>query len=307
VGAAEGPRRPGQLTPTMTRYLITGAAGMLGRDLQRALAGRDVTALTRADLDVTDRDAVFAAVADHDVVINASAYTKVDDAETHEEEAYAINGTGPENLALAAKAAGAKLVTVSTDYVFDGNGSSPYAEDAPRDPINAYGRTKAAGEELALAAHPDGTYIVRTAWLYGAGGPNFPKTMVKLAASHETLSVVDDQRGQPTWTGDLAERIVAMLDADAPAGIYHGTNSGEATWYEFARAAFSEAGLNPDRVTPTDSSTFVRPAPRPSYSVLGHSAWQSAGLPPMRAWNEALADAARNGVLEQHDNPESGR
>jgi dTDP-4-dehydrorhamnose reductase len=291
----------------MTRYLITGAAGMLGQDLQKALAAREVTALRRADLDVTDRDAVFAAVASHDVVINAAAYTKVDDAETHEQEAYAINGTGTENLALAAKAAGAKFVTVSTDYVFDGNGSSPYPEDAPRDPINAYGRTKAAGEELALAAHPDGTYVVRTAWLYGAGGSNFPKTMVRLAASHETVSVVDDQRGQPTWSGDLAERIVALLDSDAPAGIYHGTNSGEATWFEFARAAFSEAGLNPDRVTPTDSSTFLRPAPRPSYSVLGHSAWEAAGLPPMRAWNEALADAARNGVLEQHDNPESGR
>ncbi|MFF1571785.1 dTDP-4-dehydrorhamnose reductase [Leifsonia sp. NPDC058292] len=291
----------------MTRYLITGAAGMLGQDLQRALHGREVTALRRADLDVTDRDAVLAAVAGHDVVINASAYTKVDDSETHEDEAYAVNATGTQNLAVAAQQHGAKLVTISTDYVFDGVGTEPYPENAPRDPINAYGRTKAAGEELALEAHPDGTYIVRTAWLYGADGPNFAKTMVKLAGSHETVSVVDDQRGQPTWTGDLAGRIVAMLDADAPAGVYHGTNSGEATWYEFAKAVFSEAGLNPDRVTPTDSTKFVRPAPRPSYSVLGHSAWQAAGLPPMRDWKQALADAARHGVLEQHDNPESRR
>ena len=291
----------------MTRFLITGAAGMLGQDLQKVLAGREVSALRRSDLDVTDRDAVFAAVAGHDVVINAAAYTKVDDAEAHEDEAYAINAIGTENLALAAKKHGARLVTVSTDYVFDGEGTSPYEENAPRDPINAYGRTKAAGEELAFAAHPDGTYVVRTAWLYGAGGPNFATTMLRLAASHDTLTVVDDQRGQPTWTGDLAERIVAMVDSNAPAGIYHGTNSGEATWFDFARAVFSQAGLDPDRVAPTDSAQFVRPAARPTYSVLGHAAWHSAGLPPMRAWTEALADAARHGVLEQHDNPESGR
>jgi dTDP-4-dehydrorhamnose reductase len=283
----------------VTRYLITGAAGMLGADLQRALAGREVTALSRADLDVTDLDAVRAAVRGHDAIINAAAYTKVDDAETNEELAYAVNATGTQNLAIAAAEAKAKLVTVSTDYVFRGDGTSPYEENAQRDPINAYGRTKAAGEELALAAHPDGTYIVRTAWLYGADGPNFAKTMVRLAGSHETLSVVADQLGQPTWSGDLAERIVALLDSDAPAGIYHGTNSGEATWFEFAKAVFSEAGLNPDRVTPTDSAQFVRPAPRPSYSVLGHSAWQAAGLSPMRDWKEALADASRHGVLEE--------
>lgn len=290
----------------MTRYLIAGAAGQLGQDLRRALAGRDVTALSRNDLDVTDRDAVLAAASGHDVVINASAYTKVDDAETHEDDAFAINAIGTENLAIAAAQNGAKFVTVSTDYVFDGFATEPYAEDTARDPINAYGRTKAAGEELALAAHPEGTYVVRTAWLYGAGGANFAKTMMKLAASHETVSVVSDQIGQPTWTGDLARQIVALLDADAPAGVYHGTNAGRASWFEFAKAVFSEAGLNPDRVTPTDSSTFVRPAPRPAFSVLGHEAWRRAGLEPMRAWEEALADAARHGVLEQNDNPQGG-
>lgn len=277
---------------------------MLGQDLRAALAGREVTALARAELDITDREAVRAAVRGHDVVLNAAAYTKVDDAETHEDDAYAINALGVENLAIAAAEAGARLVTVSTDYVFDGHATEPYAEDTPRDPINAYGRSKAAGEELALAAHPDGTYIVRTAWLYGAGGPNFAKTMLRLAASHETVSVVDDQLGQPTWTGDLARQLVLLLDSDAPAGVYHGTNAGQASWYDFARAVFSQAGLDPDRVAPTDSATFVRPAPRPSYSVLGHAAWSAAGLEPMRAWEEALADAARHGVLEQHDEPQ---
>ncbi|MFP3464420.1 dTDP-4-dehydrorhamnose reductase [Leifsonia sp. SIMBA_070] len=281
----------------MARYLIAGAAGQLGQDLRKALSGREVTALSRAELDVTDRDAVIAAVSGHDVVINASAYTKVDDAETHEDDAFAINALGTGNLAVAAAQHGARFVTVSTDYVFDGHATSPYAEDTPRDPINAYGRTKAAGEELAIAAHPDGTFVVRTAWLYGAGGANFAKTMVKLAASHETVSVVDDQLGQPTWTGDLATQIVALLDADAPAGVYHGTNSGQASWFEFARAVFAEAGLDPERVKPTDSSTFVRPAPRPSYSVLGHAAWSRAGLAPMRPWRDALAEATREGLF----------
>ncbi|MGO4299187.1 dTDP-4-dehydrorhamnose reductase [Leifsonia sp. RAF41] len=283
----------------MTRYLIAGAAGMLGQDLQKALAGREVTALSRADLDVTDRDAVLAAVAGHDVVLNASAYTKVDDAETHEDDAYAINALGTENLAIAAARNGARFMTVSTDYVFDGQATEPYAEDTVRDPLNAYGRTKAAGEELALAAHPDGTFVVRTAWLYGAGGPNFAKTMVKLAGSHETVSVVDDQLGQPTWTGDLAAQIVALLDGDAPAGIYHGTNSGQASWYDFARAVFASAGLDPDRVKPTDSASFVRPAPRPSYSVLGHDAWSRAGLAPLRPWEDALAAATAAGLFAE--------
>ncbi|MDQ0574679.1 dTDP-4-dehydrorhamnose reductase [Agromyces albus] len=279
------------------RYLITGASGMLGRDLQSTLEGREVTALGRADLDVTDAAAVLAAVRGHDVVINCAAYTKVDDAETHEADAYAVNATGAGNLAEAAAAVGAKIVQVSTDYVFDGHATVPYAEVTPRAPISAYGRTKAAGEELVLERNPDGAYVVRTAWLYGAHGPNFAKTMLAIAASRDTWSVVDDQLGQPTWTADLAAHIVALLDADAPAGIYHGTNSGAATWFEFARAVLEESGLDPERITPTDSSAFVRPAPRPSYSVLGHEAWAAAGLSEMRPWREALADAVRHGAL----------
>ncbi|WP_353828584.1 dTDP-4-dehydrorhamnose reductase [Agromyces sp. SYSU T0242] len=279
------------------RVLLTGANGMLGRDLRAALAGRDVTALARADLDVTDAVAVESAVAGHDVVLNCAAYTRVDDAETNESLAYSVNATGVELLARACAAHGARLVTVSTDYVFDGAASSPYAEDRPRDPLNAYGRTKAAGEELAIAAHPDGTYVVRTAWLYGAHGPNFAQTMLNLAKSKDTWSVVDDQLGQPTWTADLATQIVRLVDSAAPAGIYHGTNAGQATWFEFARAVLEEAGLDPERITPTDSSSFVRPAPRPSYSVLGHDAWRTAGIPEMRQWREALAAAVAAGAL----------
>ncbi|TFD36825.1 NAD(P)-dependent oxidoreductase [Cryobacterium sp. TMT1-19] len=180
----------------MTRYLITGAAGMLGRDLQAALAGRDVTAFDRTELDITDRAAVLAQVVGYDVIINAAAYTQVDDAETNEDAAYAINATGPHNLALAASATGAKLVQISTDYVFDGSATEPYAEDTEINPISAYGRTKAAGEALVLQEHPSGSYIVRTAWLYGAHGPNFPKTMLKLAATRDTSLARGSGRGE---------------------------------------------------------------------------------------------------------------
>ena len=279
------------------RYLIAGASGMLGADLQEVLAGRDVTALTRADLDVTDADDVGIAVEGHDVVINASAYTKVDDAESYEEDARKVNADGAENLAIAAAVNGARFVQISTDYVFDGSAASPYEEDHPHAPVSAYGRTKSEGERRAQRANPDGTIIVRTAWLYGEHGPNFAKTMLKLAALKETWAVVDDQVGQPTWTRDLAERVVDLLDANAPAGVYHGTNSGQVTWYGFARAVLEEAGLDADRITPTDSASFTRPAPRPAYSVLAHDGWAAAGLPPMRHWREALADASRHGVL----------
>ena len=278
------------------RYLITGGHGMLGRDLTRALAGRDVVALSREDLDVTDAAAVASAVVDTDVVINAAAYTRVDDAEVDEESATAVNAYGAGLLAAAAAAAGARFVQVSTDYVFDGTATTPYAEDAPRHPLGAYGRSKAAGEVAVLAAHPD-AHIVRTAWLYGEHGPNFARTMLTLAANRATVSVVDDQRGQPTWTGDLAAQLVALLDADAPAGIYHATSTGETTWFGFARAIFETAGLDPERVLPTDSSQFVRPAPRPAYSVLGHDAWTRIGLSAPRDWRAGLAAAVADGAL----------
>ncbi|QNE44792.1 dTDP-4-dehydrorhamnose reductase [Frigoribacterium sp. NBH87] len=284
-------------TPQHAKYLVTGARGMLGSDLVEALFGRDVTLLGRSELDVTDRDAVFAAVEGHDVVVNAAAWTAVDAAETDEEAALAVNGTAVGLLGEATAASGAKLVTVSTDYVFAGDATTPYAEDAPYAPLNAYGRTKAAGERAALSANPAGTYVVRTAWLYGRHGTNFPRTMLGLAASRDTFSVVADQVGQPTWTLDLARQIVALVDADAPAGVYHGTASGRASWFDFAQETLRLAGLDPERVLPTDSSTFVRPAPRPAFSVLGHDAWRRAGLEPMRDWRQALAEASASGVL----------
>jgi len=279
------------------RYLITGAGGMLGRDLQAALADRAVTALTRLELDITDPRACADAVAGHDVVLNAAAYTAVDAAESHEQEATLINATGAENLARATAAAGAVLVQYSTDYVFAGDDAGPYPEDAPLAPVSAYGRSKAEGERRARAAHPEGTIVLRTAWLYGEHGPNFVRTMMRLFAEHGTLTVVDDQHGQPTWTRDLAEQTVRMLDAGARSGTLHGTNAGATTWHGFARAIVENLGGDPATVVPTDSAQFARPARRPANSVLAHDGWARLGLAPMRPWRAALDDAMAEGVF----------
>ena len=280
-------------------WLITGAGGMLGKDLLARLAADGVPSvgLTRGDLDITDPEAVHGAVAEHqpDVVVNCAAWTAVDDAETQEAEALRINGDGPRHLAAACAKTGARLLQVSTDYVFAGDGAAPYAEDDPTAPRSAYGRTKLAGEQAVLTALPDAGHVVRTAWLYGAGGGNFVRTMIKLEGVKDTLDVVDDQRGQPTWTVDLADRLVRLgrsaLAGTAPAGIYHGTSGGETTWFGLTREIFRLLGADPERVRPTTSAAYVRPAPRPAYSVLGHDRWAAAGIEPIRDWREALHEA----------------
>jgi dTDP-4-dehydrorhamnose reductase len=162
--------------------------------------------------------------------------------------------------------------------------------------VGAYGRTKAAGEELILEVYPEGSAIVRTAWLYGQHGPNFVSTMLRLAAERETLTVVNDQQGQPTWTMDLARKIIELIDFGTPSGIFHATSSGATTWFDFAREIFTLSGLDPQRVQPTDSASFVRPAPRPAYSVLGHEGWDTVGLAPIRDWRVALTEALESGV-----------
>ncbi|MGV8884452.1 MAG: dTDP-4-dehydrorhamnose reductase [Microbacteriaceae bacterium] len=281
----------------MTRYLVTGAAGMLGSDVVAALAGRDVTALTHTDLDITDAAAVADAVEGFDVVINTAAYTRVDDAETDVDAAEALNAIAVGYLATAAARHSATLVQFSTDYVFDGEGTSPYGEYDAIGPRSVYGRTKAHGERLALEANGDRTHIIRTAWLYGAHGGNFARTMLRLAGERDTLTVVNDQIGQPTWTADLAQQTVALVDSGMAEGIWHGTNAGQASWFDFARAIFENAGLDPERIQPTDSSQFERPAPRPAYSVLGHDGWADAGLEPLRDWRHALTAAFASGAL----------
>jgi dTDP-4-dehydrorhamnose reductase len=263
---------------------------MLGRDVLDTLAGRDVTALDRAALDIADPAAASAAIDGYDVVVNCAAWTAVDDAETQEAAAFAVNAGGAANLARACAASGAWLVQVSTDYVFSGDATSAYAEDAPTAPRSAYGRTKLAGEWAVRAELPDRSWVLRTAWLYGHHGPNFVSTMRRLMVERETLDVVDDQHGQPTWTRDLAERIAALADVAAPAGIYHATSSGTTTWCGLARRVFELSGADPERVYATTTDRFPRPAPRPAWSVLGHERWAMAGLAPMRFWDDALSE-----------------
>jgi dTDP-4-dehydrorhamnose reductase len=287
----------------VARWLVTGAKGQLGLDVQVALAlagvdDKSVTALARTDLDVTDAEAVRDAVRGHDVVVNCAAFTRVDDAESHEAQAFAVNAIGAANVSAACRETGAKLVHVSTDYVFAGDADEPYAEDAPLAPRSAYGRTKAAGE-WAVQAHCPQSWILRTAWLYGGGGPNFVKTMARLSGERETVSVVDDQRGQPTWTMDVAEAILRLVSEAAPYGVWHATSQGETTWYGFTRAIFSGLGLDPERVLPTTTDQFPRPAPRPAYSVLGHDAWRMARIAPLPHWEESLSKALPDVAAEQ--------
>jgi dTDP-4-dehydrorhamnose reductase len=284
-------------TPVV-RLFITGSYGQLGTDLQRVASERGdviVAAVDVDQLDITNLAAVRDALAEHpaDVLLNAAAFTAVDRAEVVEDTAYAVNAVGPENLAKACAAAGAKLVHVSTDYVFAGDrvGGPPYDVTDEPDPRSAYGRTKLAGERLVRAAHPDGSWVVRTAWVYGGTGANFVKTMVRLEREHPTVSVVDDQRGSPTWSLHLARGLLELSGSGAAPGVYHLTGGGDTTWCGFTRAIFSELGADPARVLPTTTDAFPRPAPRPAYSVLSPRAWEQAGLTPLPHWRDALAEA----------------
>ena len=267
------------------RWLVTGANGMLGHDLVPLLTtrGHDVTGVDRGELDITDPAATRDAASGYDVVVNVAAYTAVDAAETDEGTAFTVNAVGPALLARAAHAAGARMVQISTDYVFDGHADEPYAETAPIAPRSAYGRTKAAGEWAVRAEAPD-HLIVRTAWLYGAHGSCFPRTIARVAAEKGGLDVIADQVGQPTWTVDLADLVERLVTTGAPSGAYHGTSSGQTSWHGFAQAAVAAAGMDPAVVRETTSDVYVRPAPRPSYSVLGHDALVAAGVEPIGDW-----------------------
>ncbi|WP_239310771.1 dTDP-4-dehydrorhamnose reductase [Frankia sp. Cj3] len=283
--------------------MVTGAGGQLGADLCRLLeADERVQAwagLTRGELDITDAARVRAVVADQArpakvqgglVVINAAAWTDVDGAEADEAGAYAANAAAPARLAVACAEAGATMMHISTDYVFDGMADKPYETHDPVAPRSAYGRTKLAGEQAVLELCP-AAYVVRTAWVYGASGRNFVRTIAKLARERDTLAVVDDQRGSPTWTVDLAAGLIELAASGARPGIYHCTGGGDTTWYGLARAVVSELGLDPAKVRPTTTGAFPRPAPRPSYSVLSSRSWTDAGLTPPRPWRVALAAA----------------
>jgi dTDP-4-dehydrorhamnose reductase len=281
-----------------TAWLVTGARGQLGGDLLAVLArrpGDPVTALGRAELDLTDERQVRDVVRDwldgvrgaRPVVLNAAAYTAVDAAESDEETALLVNGRAPGWLAEELAGRG-RLVHVSTDYVFDGEATEPYPVDAPVAPRSAYGRTKAAGERAVAAAGGDAT-VVRTAWVYGAHGGNFVRTMAGRALDGAPVSVVDDQVGSPTWAADLATGLVALgARPGLVPPVLHRTDAGAVSWYGLARAVYEEVGADPALVTPTTTEAFPRPAPRPAWSVLDGSAWLAAGLPAPRPWRTAL-------------------
>ena len=273
-------------------WLVLGGNGQLGKALSLVLSERriDFRACGSNDLDIRSEQKCSSYIGElrPSVVINAAAWTDVDGAESDPDGAHAVNAVGALNLAVAAKAVDAVFGQVSTDYVFSGDSSRPWQEDDLRAPVSVYGTTKAAGEVAVLGAYAEGSYIFRTAWLYSPWGKNFAKTMTRLALSGDReVRVVNDQVGQPTSALDLANQIVNSVIAKLPFGIYHATNSGQGSWFDFAREVFELSGASVSRVVAVSSSEFVRPAKRPAYSVLGHDRWKE--IAPMSDWRIALS------------------
>lgn len=267
------------------KILVTGAAGQLGLELADTLPGRghEVTALAREELDIADHESVERALDEHspDLVVNAAAYTNVDGCETDLETAYAVNAEGPRNLAQSCERRGSELLHVSTNYVFGGKDDRPYEPFDPPNPISAYGRTKLAGEECVMRL-TDRWYVVRSAGVYGRGH-NFVRTMLRVARERDLLKVKEDEYISPTYARDLAEGIADVIDAGR-YGLYHVTNAGSCSWYEFAREIFELAGVEIE-VVPVPGSEYPLPAARPANGVLS-----TLGGPELRHWREALAE-----------------
>lgn len=272
------------------KVVVTGAKGQLGMDVMSMLQKQgkyQAFGFGRQELDITNLKQVQETMEqiNPDIIIHAAAFTNVDLAEVEQDLAYQINGIGTKNIAVAASKQKSKLVYISTDYVFNGNSTQPYNEFDSPEPIGVYGKTKLAGEEFVRAIH-DQFFIVRTSWIYGEHRHNFVKKMLSLAQEKKQISVVDDQIGSPTYTIDLINSILDLIDTDK-YGIYHISNSGGCSWYEFAKAIFEEANLSVD-LKPCKTKEFPRPAKRPTYSVLHHYSLKTNGFPPMRDWREAL-------------------
>jgi dTDP-4-dehydrorhamnose reductase len=271
--------------------LVTGANGQLGADVVRLLSkkGHHVIGLGRTQLDITDGDMCNTVIDEvkPDVIIHCAAYTAVDNAETDQDQTYLVNAIGTGNLSAAAERIRSKLCYISTDYVFDGTASSPYYEYDNTNPQTVYGKSKRAGEQLVQSLCSR-WFIVRTSWVYGASGRNFVKTMLKMGQERDSLQVVNDQWGSPTYTSDLA-LFLGELVVTEKYGIYHASNAGICTWYEFAQAIFEEANM-PVTVEPCTTEKFLRPAPRPRYSVMESMAIRVNGFSPIRHWREALRE-----------------
>ena len=272
------------------KILITGSNGMLGHDLIEVLKDKHELLLTTSKtLDITDGDSVmdFIVKSNPDIVINSAAYTDVDGCESNPDLAYNVNGEGVKNLALACREVDCPLVHISTDYVFNGQNDRPWVEDDEIGPISIYGKSKLKGEEH-IKEILEKYFIVRTAWLYGVNGRNFPRTMLELAQKHSEITVVYDEVGTPTYTPDLAKGISKLIETDY-YGTYHLTNSGNCSWCEFARYIFEVADVDVN-VIPVTASEFARPAPRPSYSVLENRNWIENGFEPLRNYKEAIKE-----------------
>ena len=272
------------------KVVVTGIKGQLGYDLVKQLTARNhqVYGIERNDLDITDEKAVKAYFEEvkPDALLHCAAYTNVDAAEEDKETAYNVNALGPKYLAQAASKVGAKMVYVSTDYVFDGTAAEPYEVDHPTHPLGVYGETKFAGEEF-VKEYLDRYFIVRTAWVFGINGNNFVKTMLRLAEDRDELGVVHDQVGSPTYTVDLARFMIDLVESDK-YGVYHATNEGVCSWYEFAVEIFNQRGVNV-KVNPLTSEQFPRPAARPKYSVLSKKKIIEQGFTPLPNWKKALS------------------
>lgn len=277
-------------------WLITGGSGQLGIAISKELGKQGILfhPWGSKDLDITKGPMVRDLISQLSpkVIVNCAAWTDVDGAESNEPQATRVNRDGAENLAIAAKYCGAKLIHLSTDYVFSGESKSPWKVDDRINPQTVYGRTKAEGENRVMVTYPENSSVVRTAWLYSPWGKNFAKTMTRLAFNSQSkVRVVNDQVGQPTSATDLAKQLVVLGLSNSPAGIYHGTNSGVATWFEYAQEIFTLVGADVSRIIPVTSNEFLRPAKRPSYSVLSHESWAKTSINPMRDWRIVLEEA----------------
>ena len=271
------------------KILITGAYGMLGSDLREVLKDNELIITGSKDLDITKENNVLQFIEDKkpEIVINAAAYTNVDNCETDYDNAYLVNAIGPKNLAVACNKLNIPLIHVSTDYVFDGSKTTPLSEEDKLGPKTAYGKTKLEGEKF-VQENTKKYFILRTAWLFGINGKNFVKTMINLSKKNNVLKVVNDQKGCPTYCYDLALAIKQLLNSDK-YGIYHLTNKGELSWYDFAKKIFELSNITIN-VKPVTTEEFPRPAPRPHYSVLSNQKWINAGFTPMRNYEDALKD-----------------
>ncbi len=268
------------------KVTIIGASGLLGQALMREWTGDEVVGLRASDVDIRDAGRVRETLGrtQPEWIVLAAAYTDVDGCEKNQDLAFAVNRDGVVNVAEAARQIGSQLLFLSSDYVFDGRKREPYEADETRNPQSVYGRTKAEAEVRLQEILPE-SCIARTAWLFGVGGKCFPDTILKLAANRPSLDVVDDQRGCPTFSDDLARAIIQLCRRNA-SGIVHATNAGHCTWFEFAREIIKNAGLATE-VRPTNSEKMARPAPRPAYSVLSPASLQKWGV-PMPTWQDAL-------------------